>query len=306
MSEKWVETEFKGDYTIDGAGVRLRRIFGGPQTYLLTDPFLLLDHFGSDKPEEYLSGFPWHPHRGIETVTYQLEGKTEHEDSEGNKGVIFPGDVQWMTAGSGIFHQEMPKPINLKNPNEMLLNTGMPNSAVGIQLWVNIPRKIKMSNPVYRYILSKRIPAVENGKGAYIKIISGRFLADSGAIKSTGETDVTYLDIRMKEESDFSVDITEGNTSFLYVISGSGETSGSKKIVRGTAYLFSHSGSSVHVKTSDSTIRFILVSGKPLRESIAWYGPIVMNTNEELQVAFSELDKGNFIKNKKPIFEDVD
>ncbi len=305
MQDKFVEIEFKGHDTTDGAGVKLKRIFGGPNTYLSTDPFLLLDHFGSDKIGDYISGFPWHPHRGIETVTYQLEGKTEHEDSEGNKGVIFPRDVQWMTAGSGIFHQEMPKPINIKNPEEMLLSSGMPNSVVGIQLWINLPRKLKMSDPTYRYIKSNKIPEIATGNSK-VRVISGNFMKNYGALRSGGETDVTYLDVMMKEESDFLIDVKKDYTSFIYVISGKGETANSKMLSNGNTYFFSRSGLNVHIKTKDESIHFILLSGKPLREPIAWYGPIVMNTTDELQVAFSELDKGSFIKDKKPLFQYID
>ena len=307
MSElKWIEREFSGQETFDGAGVRLKRIFGGPNSYLLTDPFLLLDHFGSDKPKDYVAGFPWHPHRGIETVTYQLEGKTEHEDSEGNKGAIYPGDLQWMTAGSGIFHTEMPKPLNLKDEKENLLSTGMPNSVVGMQLWINLTRKNKMSDPVYRYISGRKVPEIENSMGAKVKIVSGEFLKNIGALKMDDERNITYLDIKMREEAIFDFDVKTGYTSLVYILTGKAILNGKSPLLKGNAYLFSHSGTKIHIETDQEKTRFILLTGKPIREPIAWYGPIVMNTNDELSLAFNELDNGNFIKNRKPSFQDID
>ncbi len=307
MSEfKWIEKEFQGHETFDGAGVKLRRIFGGPNSYLSTDPFLLLDHFGSDKPEDYIAGFPWHPHRGIETVTYQLEGKTEHEDSEGNKGVIYPGDLQWMTAGSGIFHKEMPRSINPKNERENLLSTGMPNSVVGMQLWINLTRKNKMSDPVYRYISGSKVPEIDNGLGARVKIVSGEFLRDVGALKLNDERDITYLDVKMTEEAVFDFTVKKDYTSLVYILTGKAIMNSKDIMFNGNAYVFSHSGIKIHIKTEQDKTRFLLLAGKSIREPIAWYGPIVMNTNDELSLSFKELNEGNFIKNKKPSFQDVD
>ena len=266
----------KGHSTIDGAGVKLFRVFANDST-ALTDPFLLLDNFGSDRPEDYIRGFPWHPHRGIETVTYMLEGKVEHEDSIGNKGVINSGDIQWMTAGSGILHQEMPK-----------AQKGMMQ---GMQLWVNLPSENKMMAPRYRGITSQEIPVTKTD-GIEIRIISGSYANKKGPVKDL-IVDVDYFDVLMDKGKTITYDIKKDFTTFCYLIEGKGDFEGS--IVEKKELILFKDIEKLAVKANEN-LRFILVSGKPIKEPIAWGGPIVMNTQEELRIAFNELDQGTFIK----------
>lgn len=269
-----------GNQTYDGAGVKLFRVFAH-ETTGLTDPFLLLDNFGSDNPEEYLRGFPWHPHRGIETVTYMLDGRVEHGDSMGNSGAIEPGDLQWMTAGSGIIHQEMPKP----GRKSTLMQ--------GLQLWVNLPAKRKMMEPRYRGITAPEVPVVRKD-GTEVKVIAGEYGGKTGPVKDL-IIDVEYFDITLTNEAPFSRKLKKGYTTFCYVLEGSGDFEGAA-VGRKQLILFKDTVS-ITVKPNRA-VRFILVSGKPLGELIAWGGPIVMNTQEELGLAFSELDAGTFIKQK--------
>ncbi len=301
---KKVEYVYIGKNTTDGAGVKLKRIFGGHESAVRTDPFLLLDHFGSDKPEEYLSGFPWHPHRGIETVTYLLEGKVEHQDSEGNRGTIFPSDIQWMSAASGIFHQEMPKPLDDKDPRELLQATGMTTSSVGFQLWINMPARTKMSTPMYNDIKGKTTPVVENGNGSSVKIVAGEYLGTQGSLKGRAEIDPAYLDVRMESESEFTFRVKAGYTSIVYSIAGEVllNTSGDR-LQPGSAAVFSSEGEMVSVFTKENSGRFILLSGKPLREPIYWYGPMVMNSREQINQAIMDLQNDTFIRDKNPIFQ---
>ena len=264
------------------------------------DPFLLLDDFRSDVPEQYLPGFPWHPHRGIETITYMLEGKVEHGDSMGNKGVINPGSVQWMTAGSGIIHQEMPK--------------GDRRGVMGgFQLWANLPRTHKMIDPRYRGIEAADIPDVELKNGVKIKIVCGTVTDTRGPIKEI-VIDPEYLDISVPAHTTYSHPTKKDHTVFAYVIDGNGYFCQEKDPftyeMRGKNYfdlqreplagdgtlLLFEEGNELIISTENDSIRLLLVSGKPIHEPVAWYGPIVMNTRKELQIAIEEFQQGTFIK----------
>lgn len=274
-----VEKIFRGEPVIEGAGVHLRRVFGFNETSLF-DPFLMLDDFRSDSPEEFLSGFPWHPHRGIETITYVLRGDVEHGDSLGNTGVISSGDVQWMTAGSGIIHQEMPKGDDR-------------GSMYGFQLWANLPANQKMMEPRYRDISAADIPEVEHDDGTRIKIIAGNVSGVSGPADDI-VIDPEYLDCLVPAATEFVHNTKKGYTAFLYVIDGEGSVA-QAPVSNRTLVLFGD-GDELAVTTSASHLRFLLFSGRPLGESIAWRGPIVMNTQEQLDQAFSELRNETFIK----------
>ncbi|HUN55521.1 MAG TPA: pirin family protein [Smithella sp.] len=266
----------QGHSTYDGAGVKLRRIFAQDHTKL-TDPFLLLDHFGSDNPEDYIKGFPWHPHRGIETVTYMLGGVVEHGDNIGNKGKIGPGDIQWMTAGSGVIHQEMPKASK-----EMMH---------GLQLWVNLPAKSKMIGPRYRGILDSMVPIVKV-PGAEVRVIAGSYKNVEGPVREL-VVDVEYLDVRLKKGNTISHLAKNKYTSFCYVIEGTGAFD-EAKLEKGHLMLIEGAGNIAVGAMED--IHYIFVTGKQINEPVAWGGPIVMNTPEELELAFRELDEGTFIK----------
>jgi redox-sensitive bicupin YhaK (pirin superfamily) len=268
----------RGHPTHDGAGVKLTRIFAHDHTEL-TDPFLMLDHFGSDDPADYVKGFPWHPHRGIETVTYMLGGTVEHGDSIGNAGTIGPGDIQWMTAGGGVLHQEMPKAAK-----------GMMH---GLQLWVNLPSKDKMMEPRYRGILEAEVPVVKIPNGE-VRVIAGTYKDVTGPVREL-VVDVEYLDVRLKKGTVLSHAAEKRYTSFCYLIEGTGEFDDAK-LENAQLILFTEAGSFAVKAISD--IHYIFVTGKRLDEPIAWGGPIVMNTQEELQTAFRELDQGTFIKKK--------
>lgn len=270
------KTILTGHSTIDGAGVKLFRVFAN-ESAKLTDPFLLLDNFGSERPEDYIRGFPWHPHRGIETVTYMLEGKVEHEDSIGNKGVIGSGDIQWMTAGSGILHQEMPK-----------AQKGM---LQGMQLWVNLSSANKMTSPKYRGFVGEEIPVVKMD-GLEIKIISGIYDNKKGPVADLS-VDVEYYDVSLVKGKEIAFDIKNEYTTFCYLLEGKGDFEGS--MVEERQLILFKDATKLAVKAIEN-LRFLLVSGMPINEPIAWGGPIVMNTKEELQTAFDELDQGTFIK----------
>jgi redox-sensitive bicupin YhaK (pirin superfamily) len=292
---------FKSKATIEGAGVHLKRAFGFYQVPLL-DPFLLLDDFHSDDPADYIKGFPWHPHRGIETITYMLFGKVEHGDSMGNKGTIHSGDVQWMTAGSGIIHQEMPK--------------GQKDGLVwGFQLWANLPASHKMMAPRYRDLKSGQIPEIPLGKGVKAKIICGEVDGVKGPVRDI-VTDPEYLDVIVPSKSIFEYPVKRGHTVLAYVVEGQGyfdqgrdsyayEVEGANYfdfkreclIVPENLILYGD-GDTIVISTEDTQVRFLLISGKPIKEPVAWYGPIVMNTQEELRIAFQEYQKGTFIKHK--------
>jgi len=262
--------------TLEGAGVKLKRVFGYHQVPLF-DPFLLFDHFGSDNPSDYLKGFPWHPHRGIETVTYMLSGKVEHGDSMGNKGIIDSGDVQWITAGAGIIHQEMPQFYN-----------GMMK---GFQLWVNLPAKNKMVPPKYRGITKDDIPIFEKNE-IKTKVISGVFKNVIGPVKDL-QVDVNYFDIELLNSSSFEYKIKRHYKTFIYVIEGNGYID--KTLIQEKQCILFEDGDSINIKSKDN-LRFLFVSGEPLNEPVAWSGPIVMNTQSELDIAFHELNNGIFIK----------
>lgn len=293
---------FKSKPTLEGAGVHLKRAFGFSQVPMF-DPFLLLDDFRSDIPEHYLKGFPWHPHRGIETITYVLRGDVEHGDSMGNKGVISSGDVQWMTAGSGIVHQEMPK-----GDHE--------GSMYGFQLWANLPKSHKMMDPRYRDIKSNQIPVVSLDDGTKIRIICGNAGGQQGPVRDI-VTDPEYLDVTVPAGSKFSHPTKSGHTVLAYVIEGKGYFCKEREpfsyemeginyfdmkrdpfLENGDLVLFGD-GDQIEVSTEGDNVRFLLISGKPIGEPVAWYGPIVMNTQDELRIAFEELNKGTFIKYKK-------
>ena len=293
---------FKGKPTIEGAGVHLKRAFGHSQVPLF-DPFLLLDDFRSNNPSHYRKGFPWHPHRGIETITYVLRGEVEHGDSMENKGVISAGDVQWMTAGSGIIHQEMPN--------------GDPEGLMeGFQLWANLPASHKMMEPRYRDVKSPQIPEVVLDDGTKIKIICGKVSGQSGPVRDI-VIDPEYLDISVPSETKFSHPTKRGHTVFAYVIDGKGYFCQEKKpfayeveganyfdmqrdaLVGNETLVLYEDGDEIMVSTAKEPVRFILVSGKPIGERVAWYGPIVMNTQEELEIAFEEYQNGTFIKPRR-------
>jgi redox-sensitive bicupin YhaK (pirin superfamily) len=286
--------------TIEGAGVHLKRALGYAQVPRL-DPFLLLDDFHSDRPPDYLPGFPWHPHRGIETITYVLHGRVEHGDSMGNSGVIGEGDVQWMTAGSGIIHQEMPR----GDEGALLW---------GFQLWANLPASHKMMDPRYRGITRDEIPEVAVDGGARVKVIAGEEAGVRGPVQGI-VTDPSYFDVTIPAGKSYRKSVPPGHTAAAYVIQGSGsfdprndplgyEVEGrnyfddlerESGIGRENLVLYGD-GEELQVGAGAEGVRFLLFSGKPIREPVAWYGPIVMNTREELRVAFEELDKGTFIK----------
>jgi quercetin 2,3-dioxygenase len=293
----------KAKPTIEGAGVHLKRVFGFSEVPQF-DPFLMLDDFHSDDPAHYLKGFPWHPHRGIETITYVLHGDVEHGDSMGNKGVIQSGDVQWMTAGSGIIHQEMPKGDG----------SGL---MWGFQLWANLPASHKMMEPRYRDVKNNDIPEVELANGVRVKIICGRVAGASGPVHNI-VIDPEYLDITVPARTEFRHAVKPEHTVFAYVIDGRGyfcrekdpftyEVKGARYfdmqrdpfVGRETLVLFDQ-GEAVVVSTEDDPVRFLLLAGKPIGEPVAWYGPIVMNTQQELKVAFEEYRQGTFIKHKTP------
>lgn len=298
-NQRTISKVFKSKPVTEGAGVRLKRAFGFSQVPLF-DPFLLLDDFRSGDPEDYRKGFPWHPHRGIETITYMLEGQVEHGDSLGNSGVIRPGGLQWMTAGSGIIHQEMPEGDRHKRMG-------------GFQLWANLPATQKMSRPRYRDITDSQVPKLKLDSGVTISVFSGRIGETVGPVDDIA-IDPEYLDITVPPSTTFTHPVTRGHTALAYVIGGRGifchadepfshDTEGvnyfdmepERYQDNETLILFSD-GDSVTISTENDPVRFLLISGKPLNEPVAWYGPIVMNTREELRIAFEEFQNGTFIK----------
>jgi len=294
-----IKKVFRSKATLEGAGVHLKRAFGFHEVKMF-DPFLLLDDFRSNNPEQYLKGFPWHPHRGIETITYVLKGNVEHGDSMGNNGVISSGDIQWMTAGSGIIHQEMPKGDDA-------------GGMYGFQLWANLPKTHKMMNPRYQEIKSNQVPEVTRQNGTKIRVVAGEVDGVKGPV-----TDVVaspeYFDITLPANSEFALPTTRGNTLIAYVIDGkayftrekdlySYEVEGNghngsehDRIIGNESLILFNDGEAVQVTTADDPVRFLLFSGKPIGEPIAWYGPIVMNHEGELREAFEELENGTFVK----------
>ncbi|WP_338598480.1 pirin family protein [Sulfolobus tengchongensis] len=288
-----IDGVLKGRDTIDGAGVRLYRVFGGLDTVDLTDPFLLLDFFGSNKVEEYINGFPWHPHRGIETVTLLFEGKVEHQDSLGNKGTIYPGQVQWMTAGSGIFHQEMPKPLD---ESEIPKYNQDPLLVRGLQLWINLPSYKKMTQPVYRDV--KRIPKEKFDFGD-VSVLAGEFAGIEGPVKVKSDVDPFYIHVNLN--GNMTLKVKQGYTVLAYVVDGKARFApNSPEIGKGNLVVFTRDGDEIKISGNAS---FIVLSGRPLNEPVAWYGPIVMNTEDQLIEAFEDLRKGTFIRHKEVLFE---
>jgi redox-sensitive bicupin YhaK (pirin superfamily) len=271
--------------TIEGAGVHLKRAFGNQEVPLL-DPFLLLDDFRSDDPSKYLPGFPWHPHRGIETITYVLQGDVAHGDSMGNKGVITSGDMQWMTAGSGIVHQEMPQ--------------GDPAGRMGgFQLWANLPRTHKMMDPRYRDIKRDQVPEMKMENGVTVRIICGTVGKHKGPVSDV-VIEPEYLDVTVPAGKEFSHDTKRGHTVLAYVIEGAGQFDREKsgRIKNGSLCLY-EDGDRCVIAAEKEPVRFLLISGRPINEPVAWYGPIVMNTEEELETAFEEYRNGTFLKHQK-------
>jgi len=301
-SVRTIKMIWKSEPVVEGAAVHLKRVFGFHEIPLL-DPFLLLDDFRSENPADYKAGFPWHPHRGIETITYVLEGDVEHGDSMGNKGNISSGDVQWMTAGSGIIHQEMPKG---NHKGEML----------GFQLWANLPANAKMMDPRYREIKKHEIPLVTTHDGAKVRIICGEVEGTKGPVHDI-VTRPQYLDVEIPAGKTFTYPVDKNHTVLAYVIDGEAwfdparsplahETMGVNyfdmqpycSCRNGNLVLYEKNGSRITVTTDKHSVRFLLATGKPLGEPIAWYGPIVMNSQEELRKAFQEYQDGTFIKHQ--------
>lgn len=277
-----------GVTTIEGAGVRLQRLFGNSHVPRF-DPFLLLDHFGSADPHDYVAGFPWHPHRGIETVTYMLDGKVAHGDSLGNAGVIRPGDVQWMSSGSGIIHQEMPE------QKEGLL--------AGFQLWVNMPAKEKMTTPAYRGLTAPEIPRVALPNGGGVRVIAGSYAGVDGPVRDISVAP-TYLDVELPASGTLSLPTPRGHTALGFVVDGTGTPSpGAAEVAKDQIVRFGD-GDRVDLTAGDHGLRALFVTGRPLGEPVAWYGPIVMNRPEELSQALVELRRGDFVKDRRPIVEE--
>jgi len=285
--------------TLEGAGVHLRRAFGFGNTSDY-DPFLLFDDFRNDNPDEYLAGFPWHPHRGIETITYVLAGTVEHGDSLGNRGSLGSGDVQWMTAGSGILHQEMPK--------------GDPQGRMhGFQLWANLPSSLKMTRPRYQDVSGKDVPEVVDDDGTRVRVVCGTFWGKTGPVEGVA-ADPRYIDVSVPPGVRKRLPVEMSRHAFAYVFAGTGSFRDASEpravrtdIIGGDgeavpdrvgnrSLVLFDSGDEVTVQAGDEGIRFLLVSGRPLEEPVAWYGPIVMNTRAELQQAFDDLNRGTFIK----------
>jgi redox-sensitive bicupin YhaK (pirin superfamily) len=277
-----VRRTFQSQPTLEGAGVNLKRAFGFYEVPEF-DPFLLFDDFRSNNPEDYVKGFPWHPHRGIETITYILRGKVAHGDSMHNSGVIGPGDVQWMTAGSGIIHQEMPE--------------GDENGHMwGFQLWANLPATYKMMPPRYRDVKNTQIPEITLENNVKIRIVSGEINGVKGPVQDI-VVDPEYLDVTVPVETEFIHPTKPGHTVFAYVIAGSASfTEEKNSLLTNTSLVLFEDGNQVTISTKDEPVRFLLLSGKPIQEPVAWYGPIVMNTQQELRLAFQEYNNGTFIK----------
>jgi len=272
---------FKAQPTEEGAGVHLNRVFGYRQVPLF-DPFLMLDDFRSENPEDYAAGFPRHPHRGIETVTYMLRGEVEHEDSLGNRGTIGPGAVQWMTAGSGIIHQEMPRPIQ--------------GHMGGFQLWVNLPRSRKMMEPRYRDINADDVPVLEPEIGVVVKLIAGGLGDAQGPVRDL-VVDVRFMDVSLEAGRRYQPELRRGQTAFAYVFEGEGtfDPDGKKNVGPRECVLY-RDGESAVIAAGEAPLRFLLLCGIPLKEPVAWRGPIVMNTDQELDQAFREFRNGAFLR----------
>jgi quercetin 2,3-dioxygenase len=303
MSIRPIKRIVQSQPTIEGAGVRLRRAFGFGNTDEF-DPFLLLDDFRNEHPEDYLAGFPWHPHRGIETITYVLSGTVHHGDSLGNRGAMGPGDVQWMTAGSGILHQEMPQGDERGRMH-------------GFQLWANLPRALKMTDPRYQDIVAKDIPDVTDDDGTTVRVICGDFWGKTGPVEGVA-AEPRYLDVRVPPRVRRTFPVESSRHAFAYIFEGGGSfrdasaprgvltewvgagpAAGPSRDEAGNRSLVVFdSGDEITVQAGEDGIRFLLVSGRPLEEPVAWQGPIVMNTPDELRRAYAELRDGSFIKHR--------
>lgn len=277
-----IAATFKAKDTLEGAGVHLKRGFSNVEAKQF-DPFLLFDDFSSTIPEHYQAGFPWHPHRGMETVTYILDGTVRHKDSLGNEGVIEKGAIQWMTAGSGIIHEEMPE------------------SAYGIrgfQLWINLPKKEKMTPPRYQDLTAATVPEVALGKEARARVISGELAGARGPLTSIAGNPL-YADVTLEANGSVSIPLPVGHTAFVYIIDGAlgaDKGNGEVRYAPGTILLFERTGDGVELHAGTFGARFLFIAGAPLNEPIAWHGPIVMNTDEELREAFRDLQEGTFIR----------
>ena len=301
MSIRPVKHVAQSKPTLEGAGVKLRRAFGFGDTTEY-DPFLLFDDFRNDNPDEYIAGFPWHPHRGIETITYVLAGTVEHGDSLGNRGSLGSGDVQWMTAGSGILHQEMPQ--------------GDPQGRMhGFQLWANLPSSLKMTAPRYQDVAGKDVPEVVDDDGTRVRVVCGSFWGKTGPVDGVA-ADPRYIDVSVPPGVRRRLAVELDRHAFAYVFAGSGSfrdasaphpartdivgsgTEPTPDSIGNRSLVLFDSGDEITVQAGDEGVRFLLVSGKPIEEPVAWYGPIVMNTRAELQLAFDELNRGTFIKEK--------
>ncbi len=277
MKVRTVQELFRSRPTIEGAGVHLQRVFAQPEVPKF-DPFLLLDDFGSRDPDDYVKGFPWHPHRGIETVTYMMSGEVEHQDSLGNRGVIRTGDVQWMTAGSGIIHQEMPQ----------VAKEGLK----GLQLWVNLPSTKKMTEPRYRGLSQRDIP-VTRRDDCLVRIIAGTWNGVTGPASHL-HVPVSYFDVELKAGALFVADVPSEYTVFVYVYEGMARI-GAQQVVEEQYAALTKEGDRIEVASMTGHTKCIVVAGEPIGEAIAWGGPIVMNTETELQQAFAELKSNTFI-----------
>jgi redox-sensitive bicupin YhaK (pirin superfamily) len=306
MSIRPVKRIVQATPTTEGAGVRLRRAFGFGETSEF-DPFLLFDDFRNDNPADYLAGFPWHPHRGIETITYVLAGTVDHGDSLGNRGSLAAGDVQWMTAGSGILHQEMPK--------------GDPHGRMhGFQLWANLPAALKMTTPRYQDVSSADVPEVVDDDGTRVRVVCGSFWGATGPVDGIA-ADPLYLGVSIPPKRRRTLPVETSRHAFAYVFAGSGSfrNASSARDVRtdtvaqadavaaitgdaqetgNRSLVLFDSGDEITGQAGETGMRFLLVSGKPIEEPVAWYGPMVMNTNEEIQQALTELREGTFIKTR--------
>ena len=303
MSLRPVRSISQAEPHIEGAGVKLHRAFGFGKTTDF-DPFLLFDDFRNERPEDYLAGFPWHPHRGIETITYVLSGTVDHGDSLGNRGTLGAGDVQWMTAGSGILHQEMPQGDSIGRMH-------------GFQLWANLPASHKMTDPRYQDIPAVEIPEIVDDDGTRVRVVCGDFRGKTGPVEGVA-ADPRYLDVFVPPGRRKTLPVETIRHAFAYVFEGSGtfrdasnpvgvlteksDSKGDELLVRETvgnrSLVLFDSGDEVTVQAGDEGIRFLLISGKPIAEPVAWYGPIVMNTQAELQQAARELRDGSFIKHR--------
>ncbi len=297
MSIRPVKRIVQAQPTIEGAGVHLRRAFGFGNTADF-DPFLLFDDFRGDRPADYQAGFPWHPHRGIETITYVLAGSVDHADSLGNQGSLGAGDVQWMTAGRGILHHEMP--------------TGDAAGRMhGFQLWANLPSSLKMTAPRYQDVAARDIPEIVDDDGTRVRVVCGEFWGRRGPVEGIA-ADPSYLDVSVPPGRRKTLPVDTHRQAFAYIFAGSGTFRGASDpfgvltekaddvVVReetgNRSLVVFDAGDEVTVQAGAEGIRFLLVSGKPLREPVAWYGPIVMNTQTELRQALQELQDGTFIR----------